>query len=118
MGRFELSANVLYVFVVAFCVLQLRTCCLYLRSIFYLNILALLHRCYMRGYGIVGLVLLSCCRFLAKSDQILDVVCFMACCLNRLGMDVLVTCVISFCYCPLMGSCHVWPGAAQQEAHR
>jgi hypothetical protein len=47
----------------------------------------------------------------------LDVVCFMACCLNRLVMNVLVTFVISFCYCPLVGSSHVWPEAAQQEAH-
>jgi len=48
----------------------------------------------------------------------LDVVCFMACCRNRLGMNVLVKCVISFCSCPLVGSSHVWPEAAQQEAHR
>jgi len=48
-GRFELSATGLYVFVGAFCVLQLRARCLYLRSIFPLNVLALLHRCYMEG---------------------------------------------------------------------
>jgi hypothetical protein len=47
MGRFELSANVLYVFVVTFCVLKLSARCLCLRSIFRLNMLALLHCCYM-----------------------------------------------------------------------
>ena len=66
----------------------------------------------------MGLLLLYCWRFLAKSDQILDVICCMACCLNKLVMDVLVTCVSSFCSCPLVGSSHVWPEAAQQEAHR
>src|SRR5438270_13928939 len=44
---FELSATALSVFVVAFCVLKLSTRCLCLRAIFYLNLLALLHRCYM-----------------------------------------------------------------------
>ena len=48
-GGFELSATGLYVFVVAFCVLQLRARCLHLCSIFPLNVLALLHRCYMEG---------------------------------------------------------------------
>jgi hypothetical protein len=36
---FELSATGLYVFVAAFCVLTLSVRCLYLRSIFYLNML-------------------------------------------------------------------------------
>ncbi len=44
---FELSATALSVFVVAFCVLLLRVRCLYLRSLFSLNMLVLLHRCYM-----------------------------------------------------------------------
>src|SRR5260370_35955589 len=72
----------------------------------------------MRGYGRVGVVLLSCCRFLAKSDQILDVACCMACCLNRLVMDVLVTCFISFCSFPLVGLYHVRPEAPMQELPR
>ena len=44
---FELSATGLSLFVVAFCALQLSVRCLSLRSIFYLNMLALLHCCYM-----------------------------------------------------------------------
>jgi len=43
----EPSATALYVFVVAFCVLKLRARCLCLRAIFRLNMLALLHCCYM-----------------------------------------------------------------------
>jgi hypothetical protein len=46
-GRFELWANGLSLFVVAFCVLKLSTRCIYLRSIFFLNMLALLHCCYI-----------------------------------------------------------------------
>jgi len=46
-GGFELPAPCLWLFVVAFCGLQLRVRCLYLRVIFYLHLLALLHRCYM-----------------------------------------------------------------------
>jgi hypothetical protein len=70
------------VFVVAFCVLKLSAHCLYLRSIFYLNMLALLHRCYMERLWDTGLLLLYCYRFLAKLYHILDVICFMACCLE------------------------------------
>jgi hypothetical protein len=44
---FELSAIGLSLFAVAFRALTLRASCLSLRSIFYLNLLALLHRCYM-----------------------------------------------------------------------
>src|SRR5258708_29062618 len=44
---FELPAPCLWLFVVAFCGLQLRVHCLYLRSIVSLNMPALLHRCYM-----------------------------------------------------------------------
>ena len=51
---FELSASVLYVFVVAFCVLALRARCLSLRSLFSLNVLALLHRCYMERFWDMG----------------------------------------------------------------
>ena len=54
MGRFEPSATGLPLFVVAFCVLKLSACCLYLRSIFPLNVLALLHCCYMEGLWDVG----------------------------------------------------------------
>ena len=50
----ELSASVLYVFVVAFCVLKLRPRCLCLRSIFRLNLLALLHCCYMEKFWDMG----------------------------------------------------------------
>ena len=50
----ELSASVLYVFVVAFCVLALRARCLSLRSLFSLNVLALLHRCYMERLWDMG----------------------------------------------------------------
>ena len=42
----EPIANGLSLFAVAFCVLQLRVHCLYLRSIVSFNMLALLHRCY------------------------------------------------------------------------
>lgn len=49
LGVFELSATGLSLFVVAFCVLQLSARCWYLRSIFPLNVLALLHRCYREG---------------------------------------------------------------------
>ena len=49
---FEFSANGLYVFVVAFCVLQLSARCLHLRSIFPLNVLALLHGGTL-GYGVI-----------------------------------------------------------------
>jgi hypothetical protein len=53
-GGFELSASVLYVFVVAFCVLAVRARCLCLRSIFSLNLLALLHCCYMERLWDMG----------------------------------------------------------------
>ncbi len=49
-----LVCRCLPLFVVAFCVLQLGARCLYLRSIFPLNVLALLHRCYMEGLWDVG----------------------------------------------------------------
>jgi hypothetical protein len=78
MGRFEPSATGLSLLVLAFCVLRLRVRCLYLRPVFYLNMLALLHRYCIRGYGIWGLLLLYCCRLLAKLYHILDVVCFIA----------------------------------------
>jgi len=45
----EPFANGLSLFAVAFCVLQLRAHCLSWRSIVSLNMLALLHRCYMLG---------------------------------------------------------------------
>ena len=44
---FELPAPCLWLFVVAFCELQLRARCLYLCAIFYLHLLVLLHRSYM-----------------------------------------------------------------------
>jgi len=62
----EPSATALSLFVVAFCVLALRARCLSLRSPFSLNLLALLHCCYMERFWDMGLVLLSCCRFLAN----------------------------------------------------
>jgi hypothetical protein len=43
----EPSATAFSVFVVAFCALQLPARCLSLRALFCLNLLALLHRCYM-----------------------------------------------------------------------
>jgi len=75
----ELLATVFSLFVVAFCVLAVRTRCLSLRAIFCLNMLALLHCCYMERLHDMGLFLLSCGRFLTKLYHILDLVCFMAC---------------------------------------
>ena len=51
---FELSTTALSLFVVAFCVLALRDRCLSLRSLFSLNLLALLHRCYMETFWDMG----------------------------------------------------------------
>jgi hypothetical protein len=56
MGRFELSATGLSVCAVAFRVLQLSAHCSSLRSIFYLNMLALLHRCYMKRLWDMGVI--------------------------------------------------------------
>ena len=53
-GRFELSAIALSLFVGAFCALTLRARCLSLRSLIYLNVLALLHRCYMERLKDIG----------------------------------------------------------------
>src|SRR5436309_7196078 len=63
---FELSAPALSLFVVAFCALQLRARCLSLRALFCLNMLALLHRCYMERFWDMGVLSLSCWRFLAN----------------------------------------------------
>ena len=47
----EPLANGLSLFAVAFCALQLRARCLYLRSIVSFNMLALLHHCYTERLG-------------------------------------------------------------------
>ena len=54
MRGFELSATALSLFVGAFCVLPLRARCLSLRALCYLNLLALLHRCYMERLWDMG----------------------------------------------------------------
>src|SRR5438132_8008204 len=74
----ELSATVLSLFVVAFCALQLSARCLSLRALFCLNLLALLHRCYMERLRDMRSLMLSCCRFLAIFYHILGVICFIA----------------------------------------
>ena len=50
----EPSATALSLFVVAFCVLALRARCLSLRALFSLNLLALLHCCYMERFWDMG----------------------------------------------------------------
>ena len=52
----EPLATALSLFVVAFCVLALRARCLSLRSLFSLNLLALLHRCYMERFWDMGVI--------------------------------------------------------------
>lgn len=51
---FEPSATGLPLFVVAFCALQLSVRCLSLRALFSLNMLALLHCCYMERLWDMG----------------------------------------------------------------
>ena len=88
-GGFEPSATGLSLFAVAFCALQLRTRCLYLRALFCLNMLALLHRCYMKKLwdrGIIAALLLEGPR---KIIRYLDVLCFMACYL-AIGLSLVV----------------------------
>jgi hypothetical protein len=53
-GGIELLVTVFSLFVVAFCVLAVRTRCLYLRALFCLNMLALLHCCYMERLWDMG----------------------------------------------------------------
>jgi hypothetical protein len=52
----SLSANDLHAFAIAFQVLQLRARCLYLRSVFYLKMLALLQGEALRYGGIAALL--------------------------------------------------------------
>ena len=75
-GRFELSATALSLFVGAFGVLPLCARCLSLRSLFFLNMLALLHRCYIWRLWNMGVLLLYYWRLLAKLYYILDVAFF------------------------------------------
>jgi hypothetical protein len=52
----------LSLFVGAFCALRLSICCLFLRAVFCLHVLALLHRCYMErlwGMGVIVATLLQ-----------------------------------------------------------
>src|SRR2546421_12729312 len=53
---FELSATGLSLFFGAFCALQLSARCLSLRALFCLNMLALLHRCYIERLWDMGVI--------------------------------------------------------------
>ena len=55
-GGFEPSATGLSLFALAFYALQLSTRCLSLRALFCLNLLALLHRCYIERLWDMGVI--------------------------------------------------------------
>ena len=78
----EPSTTVLLLFVVAFGALLVRTRYLSLRSLFCLNLLALLHCCYMERFWDMGVSVALLLEVSRKLYHILDVVCFMACCLE------------------------------------